>query len=335
MKQLMKYPPLSDDTDYSTLQYPYYASKKIDGIRGVVTPDGQFMSYTEKPFKTDMQRYFAPIIEACIENDVYIDFEVYGKGLTFQEITSYVAHPPKPMPLRLCVFDIINRDDWDSDEYTPFDDFEDTPDRIKKFYSERVAQYESFCQHIDKERNYLFPMPQHPIRNEQDLLDMITIARDKKWEGVMLKQFQSFYQHKRPTAKTGICYKIKFWDSVDGVIVDFKQATTIDANRAHLVGGNIAYNSKGQMLVDTIGSVGVRITSDCPYKDTIAYCSFTPTAYDLRQEMKNTTWDERNKWLNYHVEVEYQDCGSKKDGGTLRMPRILRLRPDLDENIFD
>ena len=342
MKSLMKQQPLPDDGDYSMLKFPYYAAKKLDGIRGCCTPDGDFMSYTEKPFKADMQEYFAPIVEACKKEQVYLDFEVYGKGLTFQQITSYVAHPPTPMPLRLCVFDIVGRADWDHDEKQVIkvqDDFDfeepEHVDRVKQQFNERIVRYESFCKLVDPERKYLFPLPQHPVRNEQELLEQIAEAREKQWEGLILKQFMSYYQNRRPSIKEGITYKVKFWQSVDGKIVSFKQGGTVDVDRAARdENGEILCNRRGGMLVDAIGSVGVQITSDCPYKGTVAYCSFTPSAYELRQQMKNTAWADRDKWLGLMVEVEYQAVGSKI-GGTLRMPRLLRLRPDLDGSTFD
>ena len=148
----------------------------------------------------------------------------------------------------------------------------------------------------------------------------------------MLKSPASYYIHSRVTAKQNLFWKLKFWNEVNAKIVGFKQGKTLteearEKNTKRNALGNLkrGHRKGDRTEVDKVGSVEVAVTDGQVFpKGTKCFVGFTEEAYQLRTEM---TWENKEQFLGKHVDIVFQEHGSKNKP---RMGRIVRLRPDLD-----
>ena len=151
-------------------------------------------------------------------------------------------------------------------------------------------------------------------------------------EGLMLKCPNSVYAHSRVTERQNTFWKLKFWDTINGKIVGFKQkqqltdeAKATNTEKSALGRTKRGHRQDDRELVDGIGSVEIEVADGQVFqKGTRFFAGWVSEAFDVWSAM---TWDNRAEFLGRNVEVEYQGHGSKDKP---RLPRIARMRPDLD-----
>jgi DNA ligase-1 len=317
----------NDCPDLGNIPYPILASSKLDGVRFLIF-DGKMLSRKMEPLHPATVKRFQPVIDWAAESNICVDGEIWSPNLKFNQIQSALAHPSPNDGLKLYVFDILPIDEWysqkswkekDAGEYlTPF--------------SQRHEQYVQWCKGKDSPRQFLVPVEQHRCLDKGQVMAQMRVAREQNGEGLMLKAPDSFYVHSRTTAKQNIFWKLKFWNEVNAKIVGFKQGKTLTEEARE---NNTERNALGSLKrghrkgdreeVDKVGSVEVEVTSGQIFPaGTRCFVGFTEEAYSLRTEI---TWENKERFLGKHVDIVFQEHGSKNKP---RMGRIVRLRQDLD-----
>lgn len=185
----------SDYKDYvKSVKWPWVAQEKLDGIRamGYVEQEngimvGKLRSRSNKNFVflehitifvSELLKYFPP--------GTHLDGELYIHGLTFNQITSMVKRPKNPHPergkLQYYLFDIIIPDV----DYTYVD-------RMNVLYQGLSALINVY----PDAANVLVQMGYIEVNSELDLLGFHAEAKERKFEGVIIRNPFGKYIQKR------------------------------------------------------------------------------------------------------------------------------------------
>ena len=181
-------PMLGVNVDLDKLQFPIYASTKLDGVRAIVD-NGVVYSRTGKPIPNkEVQKRFSNYHgldgELIVGNPT--DKNVYKhtvSGVMTKESTPNVIFN---------VFDI-----WDSKE---------------NYYSrdKELFQYNNIP--------YINIVNQHLITNMKELEEYELKVLSLGYEGVMIRKPDTLYKHGRSTVKGGELLKLKRFSDSEGII---------------------------------------------------------------------------------------------------------------------
>ena len=181
-------PMLGVNVDLDKLQFPIYASTKLDGVRAIVN-NGVVYSRTGKPIPNkEVQKRFSNYHgldgELIVGNPT--DKNVYKhtvSGVMTKESTPNVIFN---------VFDI-----WDSKE---------------NYYSrdKELFQYNNIP--------YINIVNQHLITNMKELEEYELKVLSLGYEGVMIRKPDTLYKHGRSTVKGGELLKLKRFSDSEGII---------------------------------------------------------------------------------------------------------------------
>jgi DNA ligase-1 len=305
-------PNVNLDTEVT---YPVLVSIKLDGIRAMAI-DGVLYTRTMQPFKPLVQERFSKILELTRKAGLVLDGELYCHDMTFQQITSAVSHEDKIGELVFHVFDLLSIKEWFGQSATP--------------YSIRVKQYWDLCQTTDPHQYDITPVRQIKCNAADEVVAIHEENLNIGFEGSMLRSPQGTYKHGRSTVKERDLRKFKPFETVDGIIVGFKQQSSLTEEAKDRITDKDAFgrskrgHRKGDReVVDAIGSIEVEYP--CPLDGTTKRCF--PKYKKGSPVRTEITWDNKEQYLGRYVEVEYMRIGMKD---VLRFPRIIRLRPDLD-----
>lgn len=173
------------------------------------------------------------------------------------------------------------------------------------------------------EHRWVVKVPQHPVLNEQGVLNIEQMYLDQGFEGVMLRAFHgpnSFYKYGRSTAKAGTLLKLKRFTDAEATIIGFEEQmfngniTSRDA-LGHTKRSSHAENKVGK---DTLGALVCRdIESGAIFN--------IGTGFD--DETKQHIWDERETLLDDIVKYKSFRIGVKD---APRFPVYLGMRSPLD-----
>jgi DNA ligase-1 len=199
-------------------------------------------------------------------------------------------------------------------------------------FRDRVREYTDWREKWDADKQFLKSVVQYECKDADAVLSLQRDAQLNGGEGLMLKCPNSVYRHSRSTVKQNEFFKLKFWDTINGKIVDFKQKQrlTEEARENNTEKSALGRTKRGHRqddreAVDDIGSVEIEITEGQVFpKGTRFFAMWSKEAPEIRAAM---TWDNRAEFIGKHVEIEYQSHGSKDKP---RLPRIVRWRRDLD-----
>jgi len=318
----------NESPNLGNIRYPVLASLKLDGVRFLIF-DGKMLSRRMEPLHPATVERFRQVIDWAAESNVCLDGEIWSPNLKFNQIQSALAHPSQDDGLKLYVFDILNVQEWFS---TKSWKDKDAGKHLTQF-SQRADHYMAWCKNTEPERRFLVPVEQCLCQNTEQVAEQMRIAGESGGEGLMLKSPTSYYVHSRTTAVQGIFWKLKFWKEVNAKIVGFKQGTILtdearenNTERSALGTLKRGYKQDDRIEVDEVGAVEVEITEGQVFPmGTRCFVGFAADAYNLRTAV---TWENRAQFLEKHVDIVYQECGTKDKP---RMGRISRLRPDLDK----
>ena len=208
--------------DTSSLQYPLFASVKLDGIR-VVILEGVVYSRSMKPIRSKaVQELFGKVELNGIDGEVlYGAWNAYNVfNLTTQTVMATELKPEfSKSELRLAIFD----------------HFSEQP------YEQRHHEAVS----IDMEFGSLQTqvLVQQYIQNEQELLEFEKSAVDDGFEGIMVRSINGRYKQGRSTAKEGIIGKIKRFSDDEAVVIGFEEKMT---NTNEKLKNELGYSQRSQ-----------------------------------------------------------------------------------------
>lgn len=179
---------LANKVRWSKVRYPYYASPKLDGIRGLCI-NGKMLSRTGKPIKG-----VEHIEKAVRELGMDLDGELLIPGQHFQDSSGKLRSHNTTVDAKYYVFD--------------------TPDTNARF-SDRLNRIAKL-----KGASNLIKIVKHKIvRSSDEIHNFYNLCLDKGLEGLVLKEPDHYYKRSR----SNLWMKMKEVNTIDVRVIDFKE----------------------------------------------------------------------------------------------------------------
>jgi len=219
--------------DVNALPYPLLASKKIDGIRGLIT-QGKILSRSLKPIPSkQIQEKFSRL--TAIEENCYLDGEFYNPNIPFQLIQSCIMTQDYTCKMAIKKWGELCED------YDIHVSREEALEDMRLFAFDRVyvnIPNEAFkCRnawvvdtYASRFPNLIEPVKQVLVNNAEET--MVYFYEALKWgcDGLILRDPNGRYKFGRGTLKEGLIFKLKPYESIDAIIIGITQATKVDPN---------------------------------------------------------------------------------------------------------
>lgn len=296
--------PMKAPTDIPTpeqIQYPCWASYKIDGLRGVVTKQG-LMSNSMKPLPNGHA-------QVTFAKDEYYGFDgelVDGAPNTpdtyKRSLSSIMTVGGKP-DLYYYVFDICT------------DDTQNIP--FEKRYQQLKVWFDTLkmCGH-DK----VHLVPQQLCHNAEELAAFEEEAIKMGFEGVMIRKGDSPYKYGRSTMKQAYILKLKRFVDAEAFVVGFEEEYT---NLNEATTDAQGYTQRGSSKENKVpaGRLGALVVKD-PFTGK-QFKIGTGFSHALKQEI----WDNQENWLYQMVTFKHFPIG---DYDVPRIPVFKGIRDVLD-----
>lgn len=220
-------PMLASEADLANLQFPLFASPKLDGIRCSIVK-GRALTRTLKEVPNRI------IFEYLSKNDF--------TGLDGELI---VGPPNAKDVYRTTVSGVMRRDGNPEFTYHVFDMF-DAPSGWAGRFQELEAQFDS--------HRIITPVAHEFITNMDDLLTYESAALDRGYEGLMLRKPNGHYKLGRSTTKEGLLLKLKRFEDSEAEILEVieemhngNEATTDNLGRTKRSSHKENKTGKGRM----------------------------------------------------------------------------------------
>jgi DNA ligase-1 len=250
------------------IKYPVFAQPKLDGIRCLVKGD-QVISRTGKSIPNDHIR--AVLSAERFEN--WVDGELLIPGGDFNEVQSAVMSRDGKPNFQFVIYDVAVDNTFFLDRLEILNKI-NVNDNISVIKSTRLWDHSQLMQY-KKECMY------------------------HKFEGVMLRNPNSFYKHGRATNTQGELLKIKDFLDAEATIVDIIERFDKNKNPC---------DTAGALVLDWNG---VRFKA-----------GFGKGTTDL---VKDLMWSNKSVWIGSQCTFTYQELSAK---GVPRFPKFLRLRDE-------
>lgn len=265
------------------IQYPCWASYKIDGLRGIVTKTG-LMSNSMKPLPNGhCQKEFA--------TDSYFGFDgelVEGQPNTpgvYKRTLSAVMTIGGEPDVYYYVFDICTEETKDM----PFE----------KRYQMLKVWFDTLkmCGH---DRVHLVPQKLCHTPEELDAFEKEAIQLG--FEGVMIRKGDSPYKYGRSTMKQAYILKLKRFVDAEAYVVGFEEEMT-NLNEATTDAQGLTQRGHSQENKVAAGRLGALVVKD-PYTGNIFKIG-TGFSHALKQEI----WDNKHDWRGTVVTYKHFPIG--------------------------
>ena len=278
-------PMLATSVKLEQVQYPVYASPKLDGIRALMTPEG-LVSRSLKPIRNlHTQLSLTGARGLMLDGELIVGPsnapDVYTQ--TSSGIMSVQGTPD----FTYYVFDLYGHDGG---------------------YQERLETLRKLAQGY---RN-MAVLPQLWLGDEEALLRYEMSVLSQGYEGVMLRRPNSLYKHGRSTVREGYLLKRKPLADAEGVIVDceflqrnFNVATTNE------LGYTQRSSAQEGKMTDTsrLGTLTVRVLNG-PFEGVEVKIGTGFTDLE-RQALAIRLHSQKNDLLGKIVNFTYQAEGAK------------------------
>lgn len=220
--------------DIYKLDYPFYVSPKLDGIRCVITEDGP---------KT---RTLKPIPNKFITVD--LSFHCL-KGLDGELIVG----PPNAEDVFNRTTSAVRRMDGEPDYMFYAFDFWDS----KEIYDKRLPELEYFCANLHPKIRFL---PSTLVDSPEELINVEEGFLNEGYEGVILRSPKGLYKQGRTTMKEMNAYKLKRFVDSEAHVLDMIPKYRNDNEAFTNELGRTARSKKQEGLVrmDTMGALVLR-----------------------------------------------------------------------------
>lgn len=288
-------PMLATNVDLTKLEYPVYASRKLDGVRAIIYNDTVY-SRNGKPIPNKhVQALFGRLNGSDGE---LIVGDPTAKDV-FQKTTSGVMSVEGEPDVFLYEFDIYN---YNSDYETRWDS--------------------ELCYIYMVEPKNVIAVEQELINNEQELLAFEQKVLAEGYEGVILRKPDAKYKHGRSTVKEGALLKLKRFSDAEAEIIG---AECLYTNTNEAVTNALGYTERstkkeGKVALDTLGAFIVK------NKEGVEFS----IGSGFNDEQRKEYWKDRYKLIGKTVKYKYFEVGIKDKP---RFPIFLGFRAegDMDE----
>lgn len=259
------------------IQFPVYASPKLDGIRAVVI-DGQLLSRKLKPItNTYTQASFGRQALNGLDGELIVG-EPFGKDV-FNRTTGPVRREEGYPQITFWVFD------WFGIPSQP--------------YEQRL----DYCKAAVKKHTRVSLVPQIKLRDQVDLEEFEEETLAIGYEGVMIRSPHGLYKYGRSTNREGYLCKIKRFDHGFGKVIGFDELMhNLNPQETNELGKSKRSSHKANMVPgDTLGSL---IVFDKERNVEVRMSGFTDAQ---RYEI----WSNREKYLGREVRYKFFPIGIK------------------------
>lgn len=284
--------------DLSKIQYPVYATPKLDGIRALMI-DGKLVSRNFKAIPNKVTReYFERVLPNNVDGELILK---NGRdcGADFNLTSSAVMSENGNPNVVYYLFDYVLND-------------------LNKPYLERIKE----ISHIESVNNVKVVKPKK-INNEEELLKYEQKCLTEGFEGVMIRTGNSPYKCGRSTEREGYLLKIKRFEDSEAKIIGFEEKNHNQNEAEEDVFGRTKRSQKkaGMVGANTLGKILVK---DVGGKyNNIEFKIGTGFNDELRKEL----WNNKSKYLGKIVKYKFQP-NPTEDSGYLkpRFPVFLGFR---------
>jgi DNA ligase-1 len=289
----------NDKVDLDIIKYPIMVSTKLDGIRAIFK-DGHLLSRSLKEIPNkQLQEKYQHLKDYSKNNNVILDGEFYGVGLTFQEITHNVMtedldliNEKLPEKLMFFCFDCII-------DQNPEQLFKERYDFIKKL-----------------KLNGIVIVKQNIINSKEEIDNLFKIALEGGYEGLILKALSSKYKFGRVTLKSGDMFKLKPFITFDGKIIGVEERFKNTSEKYT----NELGRSQRHSFKDEVEPTGIAACF------VVTYDGFEQRVIITGDEaFRREIWNNQKAYIGKIIEFKGMVVGSKE---RIRHPTFIRFRDD-------
>lgn len=279
------------------INFPVYASPKIDGIRAMVVR-GTLLSRSFKPIPNpSVQKELSISVIEGLDGELTVgdpwDKNVMQKSAAVMRKTGYV-------PATFHVFDFWTQPEWGYE----------TRLRMLEYNWHQVSRFGNIK--LVKQTKILCQEQLDEYENEQV---------EKGYEGVMLRSLTGIYKYGRSTAKEGYLLKVKRWVDGEARIVDLKQFmhNANELEQDNFGNAKRATKNEGKVPMDMLGAfVCEDLTTGQPIDIGTGY------TMDQRKDF----WARRKEFQGKIVKYKHFAVTGVKDAS--RFPVFLGFRDPID-----
>jgi len=306
IKKPMKAPSNGATLDeLKAMQYPIACSAKLDGIRGVITPQG-VMSNSLKPLgNLFVQRELSDPCLIGLDGELIVGKPYKDLSLpdddVFNRTTGAIRRTEGEPDFRFYVFDNF------------FDKGASYWDRwLNKLYPEIIKHAR-----IKVLKQRICNCWEEALDYEQKLLEM-------GYEGMMPRTLSGHYKEGRATVREGIILKRKPLAQDEAVVVDlFEQQQNNNEKGVNEMGNSFRTSHKENKTGK--GTLGGVVLKSPRWTETFNCGTIIGGTHEWRQEM----WDNPEKILGQTMTYVYQEYGSIDKPRQPRAKAEFRLKDDM------
>ena len=303
----------NEQINLDEIKYPLLASTKLDGIRCIFYK-GKMVSRSLKPIQNkQLREKFEPIRAYSEEYNLILDGEIYGTGMSFQQIVSKV----------------MTQDFEDKKSIKKFGKIVQIPERLK-FYCFDVIKDDEF----DKEFSLRYA---NDVLKVEDAFPRLAISvyhkivNNKKevevyfeevlalgYEGLILRSLDGRYKCGRGTIRENLIYKVKSFLDFDAKVIGLVQATEVNTNtekKINELNRSVTSKKKSDRHVINKASCFKVLYEGKEVKVSIA----------LPDEDKKYIWNNSEEFIGRIIQYKGMLIGAKD---VPRHPVFLRYRDD-------
>jgi len=276
------------DEYIENMEFPVYATPKIDGIRALKIENMGIVSRSFKPIKN---QGVAHILDTLLPNNS--DGELYIQDSTFQDITSFVNTKQDHCNLHFVYY-------W----------FDYVKDDSTKGYIERINDMKVYLDN-NKSGNdpscTIIPLYPTKINSIKELYTYEQESLEKGFEGIMIRKPNGEYKFGRSTLNQGILLKLKRFVDDEATIVGFEELMHNKNEKKinELQLSSRSHKKNGMVPGNTLGSFIVEMMFNSTLQQFKVGSGFT-------SQQRSFFWNNRDNFKGKLVKFKYFDQGIKR-----------------------
>lgn len=257
------------------------------------------LSRSFKPIpNVQLHKKFEALKSFTKEQGIVLDGEIYGHGMTFQEITHFVMTQ-----------DTKNEKIPDNLTFHCFD----------WIVNPNIRAVDRYIQSVEMSARFNLPLEivvQQTVSNPSDVANLFENVLAQGYEGLILKNPNSAYKMGRATFKEGLGYKCKPYQTFDAVVVDIDQGTKVRDGSDRLADA-FGYSKTSMKKAD-------RVPVDKAGAFVIVYNGHEMrVSLAMTDEEKTELWMNKDKYIGRKIEYKGMMVGAKD---VPRHPVFIRYR---------
>lgn len=289
-------PTLAVNADFTKIQYPVYASPKLDGIRCSIV-DGKALSRTLKQ-----------IPNKHIFNQLSVN---WLNGLDGELI---IGSPTSKTCYNESVSGVMRHEGEPAYTYYVFD-CHDVSGSFTKRFRELLASLEQWRKYPQ-----ICLLEQNLLQNEAEMLAYEAAKVEEGYEGIILRHPEAPYKYGRSTVKEGYLLKVKRFEDSEAEIIGFEEEM-YNGNEAEVNELGRTKRSSAQA-----GKVGKNTLGAFHVRDVVSGIEFS-IGTGLTAADRQHFWERQGDYIGKIVKYKFFAVGVKI---APRHPVFLGMRDEKD-----